>query len=136
MFSWWERQCFSSTGSLPCMHLEFCIQTATLNKHASSEAHQSKAGVYRLHVASAICIHNPEHMALYSTQFHEHIFFFHRASAALTVCVVIQLRYFPPYPVCGQQAYFPHSPVNIITEFPHGLTLKSESFKKSMHVSS
>lgn len=67
MFSWWEMQCFSSDGSLHCIHLEFCIQTATLNKHTSREAHWSKVGVYRPRVASAIYTHNPERMALYST---------------------------------------------------------------------
>lgn len=67
MFSRWERHCFSSTGSLPCIHLEFCMQTAALNKRAFSEDHQSKVGAYRLHVASAIYVHNPERMAPYST---------------------------------------------------------------------
>lgn len=146
MFSQWERGYVSaldvnstSTQCLAHRHLP------TLSKHASSEVCPSEAGACRLHVASAICMHNLEHMALCSTQFHDPILFFrcfdsvHNYSAQLlalpsawpaglfsTVFSFSFFLFFFSFLFC---------PVVVITECPCGLTLKSESFKKLMPIS-
>lgn len=124
-------------GSLPFAQLEFGLQTAAVNKHTSSKAWPSKVGVYALLVGCTICTHSLEHTALCSTWSHEHALSFRRASAAVTVCVFCQARYLSSWAGVRPAGLFStSSPVNIITELPRGLTLKSESFKKSMHVSS